>query len=133
MREDLVSARRLAISSAVMTAGVGRPLFLEPYRWAGWFGWPEEPQTNLGNYFGRCLGATALAGTASAVRTARAPEQHRSHFTWLEISSWLLAAAHVRGAIERRQPTTETVEILGWAALAVAARRFAPDGSADLD
>lgn len=127
MRDDLVRARRFAITSGVLSAGFGLPLFLDPYRWAGWFGWPEEPQTNVGSYFGRCLGAIALGGTASAVRAARDPEQHRSHFTWLEIGSWLLAAAHVRGAIERKQPTTETVEILGWAAMAAAARRYAPD------
>src|SRR5215218_5443129 len=57
MRDDLVQARRFAITSGVMAAGFGLPLFLDPFRWAGWFGWPQEPQTNVGRYFGRCLGA----------------------------------------------------------------------------
>jgi len=109
-----------------MLAGFGIPLFVDPHRWARWFGWPDEPRTDVGSYFGRCLGAVALGGAVSAVGAARNPARHRSHFAWLEAGSWLLAAVHVRGAVERRQPTIETVEIAGWAGLALAARRYAP-------
>ena len=124
--DDLVAARRFAVVSGILTAGFGVPLFLDPFRWAGWFRWPKERETNVGKYFGRCLGAVALGGTASAVQAARDPDRHRAHFRWLEAGSWLLAAVHVRGAVERSQPAIETGEIFGWAALALAARRYAP-------
>jgi hypothetical protein len=38
----------------------------------------------------------------------------------------LLAAVHLRGLIEGRQPPSEHVETIGWAAMALAARRYAP-------
>ena len=37
--------------------------------------------------------------------------------------------AHVRGLVEDRQPPIEHVEIVGWLAIAVGARRFAPSKS----
>jgi hypothetical protein len=40
----------------------------------------------------------------------------------------LLAAVHVRGALERRQPPIEHAEIVMWTALALLARRSAPPG-----
>src|SRR5688500_7213971 len=37
------------------------PLFVEPYWGADVFGWDTGPETDLGVYFGRCLGAVAMA------------------------------------------------------------------------
>ena len=102
------------------------PLLLDPYRWARAFGWRAEPETDVGLYFGRCLGAFATAACIEAGRAARDPQRHRSYFGFAEIAGWLLAAVHVRGLIERRQPPIEHAEIAGWALFAVAARRFAP-------
>lgn len=102
------------------------PLFVDPYRWARAFGWREEPETDVGVYFGRCLGAMATAACIQAVRAARDPERHRAYYEFSEAAGWLLAAAHVRGLLERRQPPIEHAEIAGWAAMAIAARRYGP-------
>jgi len=125
MSRDLAASRRFAAASAVATAGFGVPLFFDPQRWSTWFRWRSE-RTELSDYFGRCLGAVALGTAAGGLAAARNPAKHRSHFVMLEVGCWLLAAVHVRGAIERRQPAIETAEIAGWAAFALAARTYAP-------
>jgi hypothetical protein len=77
------------------------PLLLDPYRWARAFGWRAEPETDVGLYFGRCLGAFATAACIEGGRAARDPQSHRSYFGFAEIAGWLLAAVHVRGLLER--------------------------------
>jgi len=102
------------------------PLLLDPYRWARAFGWRREPETDVGLYFGRCLGALATASCVQAARAARDPERHRSYFEFVEIGGWLLAAVHLRGLLERRQPPIEHAEIIGYSTVAAAARRYMP-------
>ena len=80
----------------------------------------------MGLYFGRCLGAMATAACVQAARAARDPASHASYFQFTETAGWLLAAVHVRGLVEQRQPPSEHAEILMWSALAVGARRYAP-------
>ena len=80
----------------------------------------------MGLYFGRCLGAFAIAACLQGARAAGDPERHQDYFEFSEAAAWLLAAVHVRGLIERRQPPIEHAEIIGWSAMAIAARRFAP-------
>ena len=48
MRGDLRRARRFAAVSALAGVGLGVPRFLDPYRWARGFGWPREPETDVG-------------------------------------------------------------------------------------
>jgi hypothetical protein len=127
VRERLRPSRRFAtLVASVFTPAFAIPLFLDPYRWARAFGWPREPETDVGLYFGRCLGAVAIAICLQAARATRDPERHRSFFEFAEAGGWLLAAVHVRGFLERRQPAVEHAEIVGYAALAVAARRYMP-------
>jgi hypothetical protein len=102
------------------------PLLLDPYRWARAFGWGREPETDVGVYFGRCLGALATTICVQAARATRDPVGHRSFFQFVELGGWLLAAVHLRGLLERRQPPIEHAEIVGYSALAIAARRYAP-------
>ena len=105
------------------------PLFLKPYAWAKAFGWREEPETDVGLYFGRCLGALAVGGCAQsvqAVQAARDPAAHRSFFGFMEVAGWLLSLVHLRGMLERRQPPIEHIEIAGYALTAIAARRVRP-------
>ena len=102
------------------------PLFMKPYEWARRFGWREEPETDVGLYFGRCLGAIAVGGCVQSLEAARDPEANRSFFTFAEVASWTLAVAHVRGMIERRQPPIENAEIAMWSAAALAARAVRP-------
>jgi hypothetical protein len=127
--DELRPARRLAAFTAVVFLPViALPLLLKPYAWGRAFGWRSEPETDIGLYFGRCLGAVATAASIQALRAARDPERHRSFFGFAEISGWLLAGVHLRGALERRQPPIEHAEIVGYSAFAVLARRCAPPG-----
>ena len=126
MRDELRPARRFAAVSGLVAAGFGVPLFVDPYRWARAFGWRVEQETDVGLYFGRCLGAIAIATAFHGARAAGDPRRHASYFVFAEAAGWLVAAAHVRGLVERRQPPIENVEIVGWMALAVGARRWAP-------
>ena len=98
------------------------PLLLHPYRWARAFGWRQEPETDVGLYFGRCLGAVATGACVQAAIATRDPVRHRSFFRFMEVASWLLAAVHLRGLLEGRQPPIEHAEIVGYAAFALAAR-----------
>jgi hypothetical protein len=102
------------------------PLLIDPYRWARAFGWKPEPETDVGLYFGRCLGALATASCLQAARVSRDPAAHAGFYEYTEAVGWLLALVHVRGFLERRQPPIEHAEILGYAAFAVASRRFSP-------
>ena len=121
------AARRFLVVVAVVFLPLfAVPLFLDPYGWARRFGWAPEPETDVGLYFGRCLGAVALALAGGSLAAARRPSEHRGLFRILETAAWLLSAVHVRGLLERRQPPIEHAEIAGYAAVGVAARRFRP-------
>ena len=72
--------------------------------------------------------ALATATCVQAVRAARDPKRHRSYFEFVQIGGWLLAAVHLRGLLERRQPPIEHAEIVGYSAFAIAARRSTPRG-----
>jgi hypothetical protein len=125
--DDLRSSKLFAALSASSLLGVfAVPLLLKPYAWGKAFGWREEPETDVGLFFGRCLGAVATAGCVQGFRAARDPVRHRSYFGFAETASWLLAAVHVRGALEGRQPPVETAEVAMWSAMAIIARRFTP-------
>ena len=102
------------------------PLLLHPYGWARRFGWRREPETDVGLYFGRCLGALATGLCVQLLRGSREPAQHRSLFSLMEVAGWLLALVHLRGLVERRQPPIEHAEIVGYAATALVARRVKP-------
>ena len=95
------------------------PLLLHPYAWARRFGWPDEPETDVGRYFGRCLGAVAVALSGGALAAARDPAANRSIFGVLEAGAWLLSAVHLRGLLEH-------AEIAGYTAFAGLARRCRP-------
>jgi hypothetical protein len=125
--DDPRLSRRFAAALAFVFAPIfAIPLLLDPYRWARLFGWRGEPETDIGLYFGRCLGALATASCVQSVRAARDPKQHRSYFEFVELAGWLLAAVHLRGLLERRQPPVEHAEIIGYSAVAAAARRYMP-------
>ena len=120
-------ARGLAAAFVALFAPVfAFPLLLDPYRWAKWFRWREEPVTDVGLYFGRCLGALGVSFCVQGARAARDPVRHRTFFQFMEIGAWLLSAVHVRGLLERRQPPIEHAEIVGYSAFAIAARRYRP-------
>jgi len=127
--------RGSALLARVTAAGFGPvfalPLLLDPYRWARAFGWRAEPETDVGLYFGRCLGATATAACIQAARASRDPAGQRAFFEFAEATGWLLAGVHVRGLLERRQPPIEHAEIVGYSVFALAARRYRPARAAN--
>ena len=120
------ASRFATVIAAVFGPVFALPLLLDPYRWARAFGWKKEPETDVGLYFGRCLGALATATCVQAARVSRDPARHADYFEFAEIAGWLLAAVHLRGLLERRQPPVEHAEIAGYSAFALAARRFRP-------
>jgi hypothetical protein len=111
----------LLIVAAVFIPVFALPLFIDPVWWAERFGWDTDGPRDLVVYFGRCLGAVALAIAIVALRAARDPAAHRWLFDLLALAAGLLALVHLRGAIEDSQPLIEHLETAGYAAFAAAA------------
>ena len=116
----------LRILSPLFLAVIGLPLLISPYRWAKAFGWRKEQETDIGLYFGRCLGGVATALSIEGMRASGEPARTRRFLGLLELVSWLMSAVHLRGLLERRQPPVEHAEIAGYAAIAMIARRLRP-------
>ncbi len=98
------------------------PLLLMPLTWARWFGWrPQEGNTDLTVYFGRCLGAVAMAIILTVVRYIPDPKSQPALFDLIALVSAFMVVVHVWGALRKAQPLSETVEIGFYAAVGVAA------------
>ena len=93
------------------------PLLLSPLRWARALRWRPPQDTDLTVYLGRSLGAVATALSFGGLVAARDPWRHRIVFRMAALAAFLLTGVHVWGAIQKRQPWTETAEILFWAAV----------------
>lgn len=102
--------------SALFAVCFAIPLLVMPLRWAKVFRWHAPAETALTVYFGRCLGAAAVAIVFAAVRTAPQPAAHPLVFEMIIVAGALLTIVHVVGALERSQPWTETAEIALYAA-----------------
>jgi hypothetical protein len=100
----------LLVTAALFLPVFAIPLFVDPYWWAERFGWDTGPETELGQYLGRCLGAVAIAIMCTALAAARDPERNRAIFTVLGTGGVLLAIVHLRGLIEDAQPLVEHIE-----------------------
>jgi hypothetical protein len=96
------------------------PLFLSPLAWARRFLWTIPEDTRLTVYFGRCLGAVAVALVAACFHAAADPVRHSVVLLTLAVAGFLLTLVHVWGAIQRTQPWTETAEIALYGGLTVA-------------
>jgi chromate transport protein ChrA len=98
------------------------PLLLMPLRWASWFGWKaQEGNTDLTVYFGRCLGGVALAVILTVVRYIPDPKSQPALFDLIALVGAAMVVVHVWGALRKAQPISETVEIVFYAAVGVAA------------
>jgi hypothetical protein len=105
----------LIISSVVMIFVIALPLLFTPLTWGRKFGWKiPEGNNDLTVYFGRCLGATALAIIVTVAHGIPDPQSHHLLFELVSITSGLMIAIHVWGWIHKTQPLTETVEIAVW-------------------
>lgn len=110
----------LAVVGALFLVVFAIPLFLVPFEWAEAFGWDVQ-RTDVGSYFGRCLGAVAIAISGQAAWASRAPERYRPLFDLLAVAAALLAIVHLRGLVEESQPWIEHAETAGYAAFAALA------------
>jgi chromate transport protein ChrA len=105
----------LVISASFFVVVIALPLLFAPLTWARWFGWKiPEGNNDLTVYFGRCLGATALAIIIAVAHGIPDPKSHHLLFDLVAIVSGLMILIHVWGAIRKTQPLSETIEIAVW-------------------
>jgi hypothetical protein len=83
--------------------------------------WGVPEDTDLTVYLGRSLGAVATAFSVGGLLAARDPRRHRIVFPIAGVTGFLLTGVHVWGAIQRKQPWTETAEIAFWGAMTAGA------------
>jgi hypothetical protein len=121
------SALFLLAASGVGLGVFGLPLLLSPLKWARRLRWRVPEDTDLAVYLGRSLGAVAVALSLGGLWAARDPWRHRIVFRIAGVAAALLAGVHVRGAMEGKQPWTETAEIALWAAMAIGAVAYYPE------
>ena len=97
------------------------PLLLFPLHWARWFKWRVADDDNLALYFGRCLGGVALALSVGWFRAAMHPGAYPIVWEITIAAGALMTWVHILGALQKRQPWTETAEIGMYGLLTVAA------------
>jgi hypothetical protein len=98
------------------------PILFVPKAWARAFRWDvTHADDPLAVYFARCLGAVAVAILALIARASADPSAHRDVFDLIIVVAALLAGVHVVGALQKKQPWTETAEIALYAATAIGA------------
>jgi hypothetical protein len=102
------------------------PLLLSPLRWATRLRWRVPEDTDLTVYLGRSLGALATAVSVFGLLAARDPRSHRIVFPMTALAASLLTGVHVLGAIQKKQPWTETAEVLFWGGMAAGAMAAYP-------
>jgi hypothetical protein len=111
----------LFVTATLFLVAFALPLLFCPLRWARWFRWQVPAGRNdLCVYFGRCLGAVALAAVLSIFRAARDPRAHRDVLDLIILIGVPMIGVHAWGALRRQQPWTETVEIVLYAAVTAA-------------
>lgn len=94
------------------------PLVLAPLAWARVFRWQVNSDP-LTIYFGRCIGAVAIALCFVCLRAAPHPAANPIVLELIAVSGATLALVHVVGLLERSQPWPEHVEIVLFGGAAV--------------
>ena len=92
----------------------GLPILIRPLGWARLFRWPIPEQTDLANYFGRCLAGLICVLAFFAYRAGTEPQLQPFFFDLLLSSFAVMVAIHLYGAIKKIQPLSETIEIAYW-------------------
>jgi hypothetical protein len=114
----------LLVSIAVFVPAFVLPLLFAPVAWARAFRWRIPADLDLVRYFGRCVGALALAMAVLAARAVFDPALRAPALDTLLVAFAALVGVHVWGALRREQPWTETAEIALYLAFAAAAAWF---------
>ncbi len=120
-RDNTRSSIFLLTASGVGLVVFALPLLLSPLRWAKALRWRVPADSDLALYLGRSLGAVATTLTLGGIRAAFDPWRNRILFPMAAVAAGLLTLVHTAGAVQRRQPWTETAEILFWGAMTVGA------------
>lgn len=120
-RANTRSSIFLLTASGVGLVVFALPLLLSPLRWAKALRWRVPADNDLALYLGRSLGAVATTLTLGGIRAAFDPWRNRILFPMAAIAAGLLTLVHIVGAVQRRQPWTETAEILFWGAMTAGA------------
>src|SRR5262245_60225624 len=107
----------LRIVAVAFLVAFALPLLFRPLGWARRFLWRIPVETELAVYFGRCLGAVAVAIVVACFHAAQDPRRHAIVLLMLPVAGSLLTLVHIWGALKREQPWTETVEIALYAGL----------------
>ena len=112
--------------AVLFTLAIGLPLLIAPLSWGRLMRWKIPGDTDLTNYFGRCLGAVVTAISVLYFRYADNPALHAFMLELLLAAFGLMVVVHMWGFLKRAQPWTETAEIPVYFALAAyaAALRF---------
>lgn len=125
-RANVRSSIFLLAASGVGLVAFALPLLLSPLRWAKALRWRVPADSDLSLYLGRSLGALAVTFTLGGIRAAFDPWRNRILFPMAAVAAGLLTLVHIVGAVQRRQPWTETAEILLWGATTVGTVAFYP-------
>jgi hypothetical protein len=116
----------LIVLMLATSAAFALPIFLAPLAWARRLGWQIPEHTDLAIYFGRCLGAFVIVVELLMLRAAFTGVGLVFTFQVLIAVAILMTIVHIWGALQRIQPTSETLEIGMYAGLGVLAVLFYP-------
>jgi len=111
---------------SVTTLVFALPILFTPLTWARLMGWRVPSETDLTVYLGRCLGAFIVIVEALMLRAGLTGEGLEFTFQVLVAVGVLMVVVHVWGAIQRAQPTSETLEIGLYAGLLALTLMFYP-------
>ncbi|WP_415904082.1 hypothetical protein ACMXYW_10955 [Neptuniibacter sp. QD48_55] len=107
----------LWVLGSITTVTFALPLFFVPLTWAKLMMWRVPEDTDLAEYFGRCVGAFVLVVEFFILKGAYTEGGLQFTFDMLAVVFTLMLVVHIYGAIRRIQPITETLEIGLWAFL----------------
>jgi len=109
----------LWVLGSITTFTFALPLFFVPLIWAKCMLWRVPEDTDLAEYFGRCVGAFVLVVEFFILKAAMTGQHLQFTFDMLMVVFSLMLIVHIYGALRRIQPITETLEIGLWAFLLV--------------
>lgn len=114
----------LIIAAAGFLFAYALPLFFVPLRWARMFRWALPEDDLLCVYLGRCLGGVAIALVVGCLVAAADPARNSIILLTVAVACGFMTVVHVWGALAKRQPWPEHLEIPMYAILALASGYF---------
>lgn len=122
--EELWARWFLVVAAAAFLFAYALPLFFVPLRWARVFRWTLPEDDALCVYLGRCLGGVAIALVVGCLVAAANPAHNSIILLTVAVACGLMTVVHVWGALTKRQPWPEHLEIPMYAVLALASGYF---------